>query len=107
MAQPKTIRQFIQAYRRIAKSPEMKDELYWWHELDSVLVEMCTALPKHKNLNEVYRKVALINRAYRAKLEMGPDGPELKVAKAFVKKDIDKQRFGATPSAWGILRKNF
>ena len=75
--------QFRQAYQRIEK------EGYNWQELDGVLYGMCAAMPDHTDKRQVIAKVGLINRGYRANLQMGTDEAEWKLALALVDSDID------------------
>lgn len=89
MAQDQTIQQFVRRYRKLASSAKLRDAEYYWHGLDAMLIAMCQKAPLHTDFVEVYGKVALVNRAYRANLHMGPNEPEKLVAEALYKKKVD------------------
>jgi hypothetical protein len=85
-----SIREFVVRYRSIAEPGPCRDTYYWWHALDTILMEMCAVRPDHVNVSQVYAKVSIINRVYRANLHMGTDSPEWKVAEAFVENNADE-----------------
>lgn len=51
---------------------------------------MCKKYPKHNNIEQVYAKVTIINRVYRANLQMSKSGAERKLAEYLVKNNFDK-----------------
>ncbi|MCE9637138.1 MAG: hypothetical protein K8T90_15645 [Planctomycetes bacterium] len=76
----KTIAEFIEAYRRVE---------YWWHALDEPILELCSRHPEHTDPRIVFGKIALVNRAYRANVQMGTRNAEWKLAEAFVVAGVD------------------
>lgn len=75
---------FFNAYRAVAR------EGYNWQCLDQVLWEMCDQTPGHTDVRRVLAKVGLVNRAYRANLQMGVEEAEWKVARRLIDSDIDR-----------------
>jgi hypothetical protein len=71
----KTVSELIAKYRQVE---------YWWHALDEPILELCSRYPEHTDPRIVFGKVALINRVYRANVQMGTRNAEWKVAVAFV-----------------------
>jgi len=53
-------------------------------------VSLCADSPRHTSVKDVFAKVALINRGYRANLELGARDAEWKVAERFVKGRVDE-----------------
>ncbi|MBI5187412.1 MAG: hypothetical protein HZA01_17025 [Nitrospinae bacterium] len=81
----KDIRKFCDNYKRLENNGT-----YRWKILDETLLGICDAYPSHTSADEVFSKVALINRSYRANLHFTGKDTEEKIAKAFVKKGLDK-----------------
>jgi hypothetical protein len=67
------------------KSLEADGGHYSWSALDRALIAVCATMPLHDNIDEVYAKVRIINRAYLANLQFGAANAEWKVAEAFIK----------------------
>jgi hypothetical protein len=63
---------------------------YWWEPQDRPVIWACTKeMPNHSNVNEVFAKVSLVNRLYRANLHMGAKSAEWKVAETLVNERFD------------------
>src|SRR5262245_21802212 len=90
VAMMQTIDEFVEAYRKIAGPGASRDAAYWWREMDRVLTEMCRAHPDHEDVYEVFAKVSIINRMYRANLQMGANDPEWLVSQALVDNRADR-----------------
>jgi hypothetical protein len=73
---------FIADYRRPADNS--------WIPLDRILLRACAEQPLHQSVPEVYAKVTLINRVYKANLEMIGRDAEWNLAELMVKKGADK-----------------
>lgn len=71
---------FLEAYRSAS---------YDWERLDRILLDACAATPHHTNVGDVFAKVALINRTYRANLQMGAKNAEWDVAERLVRVGFD------------------
>src|SRR4051812_22847470 len=67
---------------------------YWWRALDSAIFSAVAREPRHTDVEEVYGKVALINRAYRTNLAMAGDDPEWRLAERMVGTEVDKTFMG-------------
>ena len=79
------IKNFCKAYKNLEKN-----DTYFWKILDEALLFIFKRYPKHNNVEEVFSKVALINRVYRANLHFaGKKNIEAKVAEAFMKHKLD------------------
>jgi hypothetical protein len=78
----KNMEKFCAAYKQL----EAKGGLYSWTALDRALIGVCSATPHHVRVDEVFAKVAIINRTYRANLQLGARDAEWKVAEQFVNK---------------------
>jgi hypothetical protein len=76
-----TLQEFVETYRSAG---------YRWKEIDQVLRRMCQESPEHVQVPDVYAKVALINRAYRANVQMGAKDAEWKVAERLVDRRADE-----------------
>jgi len=76
-----TLDDFVKAYQSTD---------YSWEAMDQVIIRMCDENPGHTQVPEVYAKVALINRAYRANMQMGAKNAEWNVAKLLVDQKSDK-----------------
>jgi hypothetical protein len=63
---------------------------YSWAPLDRILLKACADQPLHQDISEVFAKVTLINRAYRANLQMAGTNVEEKLAKLLVEEEFDK-----------------
>src|ERR1700722_8517026 len=63
----------------------------WIDAIDLAIIEACAKRPGHKNVYEVYGKVAIVNRMYAAMLGKYTkvSDPEWKVAEQLVKHDAD------------------
>ena len=70
---------FCEAYRDIEKKGT-----YFWEILDRAIYGVCVEYPNHQSENEIFSKVALINRTYRTNLHFAGKDAEKKVAEAFV-----------------------
>ncbi len=81
----KSIEEFCNAYQRLEMSG-----WYEWAALDKMLVKVCSAAPDHKQVDEVFAKIAIINRTYRANLQLAASEAERKVAEQFVAGHVDK-----------------
>lgn len=62
----------------------------WWEALDRPILRACKEYPTHSDAREVFGKVALVNRAYRANLQMGVKDAEWKLAELLVNDNADK-----------------
>lgn len=71
----KSIDDFIKAYEAAQ---------YWWEPLDRPILAAFSAYPGHDDVGEVFAKIALVNRVYRANLQMGGKDSEWKVAERMV-----------------------
>jgi hypothetical protein len=76
-----TLDDFVEAYQSTD---------YSWEAMDQVIICMCDENPGHTEVSEVYAKVAIINRAYRANMQMGAKNAEWNVAKLLVDQEADK-----------------
>src|SRR5688500_10053396 len=57
---------------------------YWWEPLDRPIFAVFAAYPQHDDVREVYAKVALVNRVYRANVQTGGEDAEWHIAERFV-----------------------
>jgi len=83
---------FIELYRSVVRLMEARDpDHYWRVPFDRLVIGACCACPKHRDVCEVYPKVALTNRMYIANLGGMTPNPqaEWNVAQAFVDRDAD------------------
>jgi hypothetical protein len=71
---------FIKAYRMAQ---------YWWEPLDRPILTACRKMPNHVSNEEVFAKIALVNRVYRANLHLGTTDAEWKLATLLVKINFD------------------
>lgn len=78
------LQKFLDAYRKVVQDG------YNWQVLDLVLLEMCGRTPRHTCPREVLAKVALVNRAYRANLQMGAEEAEWLLATRLVDSELDE-----------------
>ncbi len=78
------IRKFCKAYKSLEKN-----DTYVWKVLDKALLDICKEYPDHTSIDEVFSKVALINRTYRANLHFAGKNVETRVAEAFVNHNLD------------------
>jgi hypothetical protein len=80
---------FLQHYK--TEEANRRRGQLWIDGVDLPIIEACAKRPGHKNVYEVYGKVALVNRMYAAMLgrytKVGD--PEWKVAEQLVKHDAD------------------
>lgn len=76
-----TLDEFVERYRAVD---------YWWEHLDRPILRACQEMPAHRNQREVFGKIALINRAYRANLQMGARDAEWNLARAMVEAKFDE-----------------
>lgn len=76
-----TIDEFVVAYRGVE---------YWWHALDEPILGLCSRHSDHIDARIVFGKVALINRAYRANVQMGVSNAEWTLAEALVAARFDE-----------------
>jgi len=80
----KQIKDFIQAYRNVD---------YYFKPLDQAILRACRRNPRHNNESEVFAKIALVNRTYRANLDRYLDraskDAEWRLAEKFVHENID------------------
>ena len=77
----RTIDEFVAAYTEVK---------YWWHALDEPILALCSRHPGHTDAKIVFGKVALINRAYRANVQMGVSNAEWTLAEALVAVHVDE-----------------
>ncbi len=79
------IRNFCKAYKALEKKGT-----YPWQILDEALFYVCNEYPKHKTTDEVFSKVALVNRAYRTNLHFaGKKNIETRIAETLVNNNLD------------------
>jgi hypothetical protein len=76
------VAEFVERYRDTETD-------YWWEALDRPIFRACSDSPQHLDAKEVFGKVALINRCYRANLHMGAKNAEWNLAGAMVKGRFD------------------
>jgi len=76
----KTMADFRAAYKHASHT---------WEPLDKVLLDACTSKPDHTDVSEVFAKVALVNRVYRANLHMGGKDAEWNLAKKLATAKFD------------------
>lgn len=81
----KDIEEFCASYKQL----EMDGGAYAWAVLDRSLIGICSDLPLHVRVEEVFAKVAIINRTYRANLQCKIKDAEWKVAEKFVAEGAD------------------
>lgn len=62
---------------------------YWWEPLDRPIQWACRTMAGHTNQEEVFGKIALVNRTYRTNLHLGASGAEWKLAGVYVDKRVD------------------
>ena len=74
---------FLNAYKKVLS------DRYNWEVLDETLFNLCKQHPDHTKPRVVLAKVALVNRAYRANLQMGASEAEWELAQRPVTSDID------------------
>jgi hypothetical protein len=80
-----TIEEFLAKYQEVKEARKKRDPKHWWIvPLDQVILDACARQRDHKDVSEVYTKVALVNRMYRAKLLLKGGDAEWEVARAFV-----------------------
>jgi len=84
----KQIKDFIQAYRNV-------DDYYYFKHIDQAILTACRKNPDHNDESEVFAKIALVNRIYRANLDRylvraGKDS-EWRLAERFVHEKIDNK----------------
>jgi hypothetical protein len=88
----KQIKDFIQAYRNVDRNV---DDYYYFKHLDQAILTACRKNPAHNDASEVFAKIVLINRTYRANLDRYLDRPikdvEWRLAEKFVDGNIDKE----------------
>ena len=77
----RTIEAFIAEYGKVE---------YWWHALDDPILGLCARRPDHTDPRIVFGKIALVNRAYRANVQMGTRNAEWKLAVAYVEGRLDE-----------------
>lgn len=81
----KQIKDFIQAYRNVN---------YYFEPIDEAILHVCRKNPYHSNTDEVFAKIALVNRIYRANLSryLGRTGKdaEWRLAERLVQEKLDK-----------------
>jgi len=82
----KAIEKFCADYKRL----EAKRDPYSWAALDRALGGVCADMPCHISVDEVFAKVAIINRTYRANLQLAAPEAEWKVAKQLVMARADR-----------------
>jgi hypothetical protein len=68
---------FLEKYAYIA------DNGYSWKLLDQAIFDLVNKYPQHSDLEAVYAKICLINRVYRANMQMAFSGAEIKLAEHF------------------------
>ena len=78
----RNIKDFIEVYRNVD---------YYFKPLDQAILRACKKIPDHNNKNEVFAKIALVNRTYRANLNLGAKNAEWHLAEKFVDKNIDNE----------------
>ena len=80
---------FVENYN--AEADNRRKGQLWIDGVDLPIIEACAKRPGHKNVYEVYGKVALVNRMYAAKLGRFTkvNHPEWKVADQLVKHEAD------------------
>ena len=90
MKRHKGIPQLFVEHYKAEEHNRRKGEL-WIDAVDLPIIEACANRPGHKNVYEVYGKVALVNRMYAARLGKYTkvSDPEWKVAEQLVKDDAD------------------
>ena len=74
------VREFVRQYR-VAE--------FHWQELDRPIIQYFADNPHHDDVNKVYAKVALVNRVYRANIQMGMGNAEWSLATALITEDVD------------------
>jgi hypothetical protein len=62
---------------------------YWWEPLDRPILTACRMMPNHVANEEVFAKIALVNRVYRANLHLGTTNAEWKLAELLVRMKFD------------------
>ena len=77
-----TIDDFKSTYREVT---------YWWEPLDRPILRACREMPDHTAVEDVFAKIALVNRTYRANLQMGTKRAEWKAAERFVQSGVDNR----------------
>ena len=80
----KTLADFLSEYERVQTNG------YNWEVLDKTLFELCKQIPDHTDAKQIVAKVGLVNRAYRANLQMGTQDAEWKLAQHLKNSDIDE-----------------
>lgn len=88
----KQIKDFIQAYRNVDRNV---DDYYYFKHLDQAIFYACRKNPDHNDKNEVFAKIALVNRTYRANLDRylgrARKDSEWGLAERFVHEKIDNK----------------
>jgi hypothetical protein len=79
----KDLADFLSEYKRVQTNG------YKWEILDKTLFELCKQIPGHTDARQIVAKVGLVNRAYRANLQMGTKDAEWKLAQRLLTSDID------------------
>lgn len=77
----------VSALHRFVESYREADA--YWTELDRPIIQYCHDNPDHAEKEKVYAKVALVNRVYRANIQMSLPGTEMLLAKELVAKEAD------------------
>ena len=82
----KTLADFLSAYKQVHADG------YDFKIMDDTLFDLCRRFPGHtKGLErQIVAKVGLVNRAYRANLQMGTEYAEWKLAQRLTTSDIDE-----------------
>lgn len=86
----KKVKDFIQAYKNVCNH---REDYYYYEPLDQAIFNACRKMQRHTNKNEVFAKIALVNRTYGANFGryLGRAGkyPEWRLAEKFVRGKID------------------
>lgn len=86
----KHVKDFIRAYENVCND---REDYYYSEPLDQAILRACRKNPNHHSRNNVFAKIALVNRTYRANLGRylgsAEKYPEWQLAKIFIQKDID------------------
>lgn len=86
------INAFVERYLAACHLMEARDlDHYWRVPFDRAVAAVCSASPGHEDVFDVFPKVALVNRMYRANLGGGSinTGVEWNVATSFVAQSVD------------------
>jgi hypothetical protein len=83
--------QFVAAYKDAERGTRDKDPAHYWRcPLDRIITSACRDNSGHSDVCEVFAKVAIVNRMYRTKLELGGEDQEWQVAEALVMANTDE-----------------